>query len=242
MGTHNLCRRVPADLCLGKSEMSHDKAITMCCEALETHIAGKKVAPHLYPVRRLWLLQGPAAGGSSVAPFVAVRTELCCNEYKGGSLLKLLSAYRPCNSCWLSGFQTGCLMLPHKVSLSLGLASVATKELTKGILKFSLLPVLFAGFFCSDSPHALLDAFCSKAYFCVRSSSCFHKHLTGMVTSVDTFLVKCFEPLLCCLGWASIRIRNWKFITWNWFLNVKLTPVSYYLPSPEGRLTFLKLL
>lgn len=146
MDMYNLCRMVPAELCLGKSEMSHDKAITMCCEALETHIAGKRAAPHLYPVRRLWLLQGPAANASSVAPLVAVKTELCCNEYKGGSLLKLLNAYRPCNSRWLSGFQTGCLMLPHKVSLSLGLASVATQELTKERLKFSVLPVLFTGF------------------------------------------------------------------------------------------------
>lgn len=101
MGTYNLCRMVPAGLCLGKSEMSHDKAITICWEALETDVAGKRVAPHLYPFRRLWLLQGPAANGSSVAPLAAVKTELCCNEYKGGSLWKLLNAYRPCNSCWL---------------------------------------------------------------------------------------------------------------------------------------------
>lgn len=53
MGTHNSCWMVPAELCLGKRERSHDKAITMCCEALETHIAGKRVAPHFYPVRRL---------------------------------------------------------------------------------------------------------------------------------------------------------------------------------------------
>lgn len=53
MDTYNLCRMVPAELCLGKSEMSHDKVITMCCGALETCIAGKRAAPHLYPVRRL---------------------------------------------------------------------------------------------------------------------------------------------------------------------------------------------
>lgn len=46
-----------------------------------------------------------------------------------------------------SGFQTGCLMLPHKVSLSLCLASVATKTLTKERLKYSVLPVLFTGVF-----------------------------------------------------------------------------------------------
>lgn len=53
MGTYNLCRMVPVELCLGKSEMSHDKTITMCYEALETHVAGKRAAPHLYPVRIL---------------------------------------------------------------------------------------------------------------------------------------------------------------------------------------------
>lgn len=147
MGTYNLCRTVPARLCLGKSKMSHDKAITMCCEALETDAAGERVAPHLHPVRRHWLLQRPAANASSVAPLVAVKTELCCNEYKEGYLLKLLNAYRPCNSHWLSGFQTGSLMLPHKVSLSLALASVATKALAKERLKCSVLPVLFTGFF-----------------------------------------------------------------------------------------------
>lgn len=147
MGTYNLCRLVPAGLCLGRSKVSHDKAITMRCEALETDVAGKRVAPHLYPFRRLWLLQGPAANASSIAPLAAVKTELCCKEYKGGSLWKLLNAYRPCNSCWLSGFQTGCLMLPHKVSLSLSLGFVATKTLTKERLKYSVLPVLFTGFF-----------------------------------------------------------------------------------------------
>lgn len=168
MGTHNWCRMVPAELCLGKRGRSHDKAITMCCEALETHIAGKRVAPHFYPVRRLWLLQGWAANTSSVAPLIVAKTEVCCNEYKGGSLLKLLNACRVSNSRWLSGFQTGCLVLPHKVSLSLGRATVATKGLTKERPKFSVLWVLFTGgFFCNNSPHTLLDAFCSKAYFYV---------------------------------------------------------------------------
>lgn len=164
MGTHNLCRMVPAELCLGKR--SHNKAITTCCEAVETHIAGKRVAPHFYPFRRLWLLQGPAANASSVAPLIAAKTELCCNEHKGSSLLNLLNAYRPCNSCWLSDCQTGCLVLPHKVSLSLGLATAAAKGLTKERPKFSVLWVLFTGvFFCHNSPHTILDAFCSKAYF-----------------------------------------------------------------------------
>lgn len=113
-----------------------------------------------------WLLQGPAANASSVAPLIAAKTELCCNEHKGSSLLNLLNAYRPCNSCWLSDFQTGCLVLPHKVSLSLGLATAAAKGLTKERPKFSVLWVLFTGvFFCHNSPHTILDAFCSKAYF-----------------------------------------------------------------------------
>lgn len=37
----------------GEGEMSHDKTITMCCGALETDVAGKRVAPHLYPIRKL---------------------------------------------------------------------------------------------------------------------------------------------------------------------------------------------
>lgn len=109
-GTYNLCRMVPAVLCSGKREMSHNKAITTCCGALETRIAGKRVAPHFYPTRRSWLFQGAAVNASSVVPLVVAKTELCCNEYKGGPLLKLLNAYRPCNSHWLSSFQTGWLL------------------------------------------------------------------------------------------------------------------------------------
>lgn len=121
--------------------------LSPCAEALETHLAGKRVATHFYPVRRLWLLQGRAANASSVAPLVVAKTALCCNEYKEGSLLKLLNACRVSNSRWLSGFQTGCLVLPHKVSLSLGRVTVATKGLTKERPKFSVLWVLFTGVF-----------------------------------------------------------------------------------------------
>ena len=51
-GMYSLHRMVPAVLSLEKREMNHNKAIAMYCGALETHIAGKRVAPHFYPTRR----------------------------------------------------------------------------------------------------------------------------------------------------------------------------------------------
>lgn len=102
------------------------------------HIVGKRVTPHSCPTRRPWLFQGAAANAAFVVILVVAKTELCCNDYKGGPLLKLLSAYRPCNSHWLSSIQTGWLLpdvatqgLPNLSLVSVGRKWLAKKKMNQ---------------------------------------------------------------------------------------------------------------
>lgn len=206
-------------------------------------------APHFHAVRKPCFFQATAANPSSVFPLVVAKTEMCCNEYKGSPLWRWLNAYRPCNSHWLSSFQTGCLLLPHKVSLILGLASVARKGPSALQAEEKMNPV-----FCALSVVHCVSAIapCARCWMQCAARRRFWVGVFWLFSRVSYWHnCQCWcllnpalwiVTLLCCLGRVSIRIWNWKFITWNCFLKVKLTPVSYYLPSPEGSVTFLTLL
>lgn len=177
--------------------------------ALETHIAGKRVAPHFYPIRRPWLFEGAAANASSVVPLVVAKTELCCNEYKGGPLLKLLNAYRLCNSHWLSSFQTGWL-----------LPDVATQGLPKS----------WSGVCCKkmtgerENESSFLCCECCALFFvvtlhtlCWMHFAARHNFMVGIFwlflqascwNGVDTFWTKSSELCLCCAAWAGFPSRS----------------------------------